>query len=182
MNSRTILWIIGLVVLIGLFIYAGLNITSGEPFVQASTDESIEPVVAEQPDPQQPATNPEVTIMTEDDRPSRLRTATASWNTNWNKHTIQYDELLSGGPPRDGIPSIDDPKFVSPGEADGWLADNEPVIALEIDGDARAYPLQILTWHEIVNDTIGGVPVATAASTASSLSSAHLACCATQIW
>jgi hypothetical protein len=99
-------------------------------------------------------------ILTEDDRPSRLRFATSSWGTNWNRHTIEYEELLSGGPPRDGIPSIDDPAFVSPGEASEWLAGNEPVIALEIDGEARAYPLQILTWHEIVNDRVGDVPVA----------------------
>jgi hypothetical protein len=84
---------------------------------------------------------------------------TASWGTNWNKHTIAYDELLSGGPPRDGIPSIDDPQFIASSEASDWLADNEPVIALDINGDARAYPLQILTWHEIVNDTVGGEPV-----------------------
>jgi hypothetical protein len=97
--------------------------------------------------------------VTEDDRPGRLRSATAAWNTDWSRHTIEYDELLSGGPPRDGIPSIDDPEFINPGEAAEWLADNEPVIALEIEGDARAYPLQILTWHEIVNDTVGDVPV-----------------------
>jgi hypothetical protein len=48
---------------------------------------------------------------------------------------------------------------VSPDEASQWLADNEPVIALEINGDARAYPLQILTWHEIVNDVVGELPV-----------------------
>lgn len=101
----------------------------------------------------------EPTILTEDDRPSRIRSATANWNTDWNRHTIEYSELLSGGPPRDGIPSVDDPQFVSPGEATDWLASNEPVIALEINGDARAYPLQILIWHEIVNDTVGGVPV-----------------------
>ena len=102
----------------------------------------------------------EETILTEDDRPAGLKNVTAGWNTNWNKHTIEYDDLLSGGPPRDGIPSIDEPHFVLVDEAAGWLADNEPVIALEIDGDARAYPLQILTWHEIVNDVVGGVPVA----------------------
>ena len=99
-------------------------------------------------------------ILTEDDRPNRLKNVTAGWNTNWNRHTIEYEELLSGGPPRDGIPSIDAPQFVLADEAAGWLADNEPVIALEIDGDARAYPLQILMWHEIVNDEVGGVPVA----------------------
>ncbi|MCL7453923.1 MAG: DUF3179 domain-containing protein, partial [Anaerolineae bacterium] len=98
-------------------------------------------------------------ILTEDDRPARLKSITAAWNTNWNRRTIEYGELLSGGPPRDGIPSIDEPQFVSAEEAAGWLADNEPVIALEIDEDARAYPLQILTWHEIVNDVVGDVPV-----------------------
>ena len=104
-------------------------------------------------------TNTETPILTEDDRSVRLRAATGDWKTNWNRHTIQYDELLFGGPPRDGIPSIDAPKFISPAEAEAWLADNEPVIALEIDGDARAYPLQILIWHEIVNDVVGDVPV-----------------------
>ena len=98
-------------------------------------------------------------ILTEDDRPTRLRGVTGSWNTNWNRHIIEYDELLSGGPSRDGIPSIDEPKFIGSDEAAGWLADNEPVISLEIDGDARAYPLQIVTWHEIVNDTVADVPV-----------------------
>jgi len=98
-------------------------------------------------------------VLTEDDRSTRLRSATQSWGTNWNKHTVDYTELLSGGPPRDGIPSIDEPKFIGQQEAQQWLAGNEPVIALEINGDARAYPLQILTWHEIVNDTVGDVPV-----------------------
>lgn len=110
------------------------------------------------------ATNTETlkegTILTEDNRSAALRNVTAGWNINWNRRTIEFDELLSGGPPRDGIPSLDNPSFVNPEEAAAWLAGNEPVIALEIDGDARAYPLQILTWHEIVNDTVGDVPVA----------------------
>lgn len=61
--------------------------------------------------------------------------------------------------PRDGIPSIDEPRFLAPGAAD-WLADREPVIALELGGVARAYPLQILTRHEIANDVLAGRPVA----------------------
>ena len=68
-------------------------------------------------------------------------------------------EVISGGPPPDGIPSIDAPTFVRPGDVD-FLTDPEPVVAFELDGDARAYPLQIMTWHEIVNDTVAGVPVA----------------------
>jgi len=58
----------------------------------------------------------------------------------------------------DGIPSIDDPVFIGPAGAT-WLHEREPVIAIDLEGDARAYPLQILTWHEIVNDTVAGTPV-----------------------
>jgi hypothetical protein len=72
---------------------------------------------------------------------------------------VDLDEIRSGGPPPDGIPSIDDPKFIGVDEVD-FLEENEPVLAVDIDGDVRAYPVQILMWHEIVNDTVGGVPVA----------------------
>ena len=85
---------------------------------------------------------------------------TPVWETDFRFHTVPYDEIISGGVGRDGIPPIDDPTFVSVAEADEWLADAEPVIALELNGEAKAYPLQILTWHEIVNDEIAGVPVA----------------------
>jgi len=72
---------------------------------------------------------------------------------------VDFDEVRSGGPPPDGIPPIDEPRFLPVTDVD-FLADNEPVLALDIDGDARAYPVQIMTWHEIVNDTLGDVPVA----------------------
>ncbi len=68
-------------------------------------------------------------------------------------------EIISGGPPPDGIPPLDAPSFVGVETADIWLKDAEPVVVLDIDGDARAYPVQILMWHEIVNDTVSGVPV-----------------------
>jgi hypothetical protein len=80
--------------------------------------------------------------------------------TNWDKTLIPRDEIMPGGPPPDGIPAIDRPKFASPDDAARWLQPKEPVLALTINGDSRAYPLQILTWHEIVNDVVGGVPVA----------------------
>jgi hypothetical protein len=60
--------------------------------------------------------------------------------------------------PKDGIPALDDPVFEEPSDVE-WIAPSEPVIAFEINGDARAYPLAIMTWHEIVNDTVGGTPV-----------------------
>jgi hypothetical protein len=72
---------------------------------------------------------------------------------------VDPGDLRSGGPPPDGIPAVDEPRFLRADEAD-FLDEREPVLAIEIEGDARAYPIQIMTWHEIVNDTIGGVPVA----------------------
>ncbi|MDA7948440.1 MAG: DUF3179 domain-containing protein [Hyphomicrobiaceae bacterium] len=78
--------------------------------------------------------------------------------TDFDNKSIDYSEILSGGPPKDGIPSIDNPKFVSVSEIKSFKG-SEPVIGLDINGDARAYPLQILIWHEIVNDTVGGTPV-----------------------
>lgn len=99
------------------------------------------------------------TVISGDNRSSQLQALTSAWQTDWTRRTIDTAELLSGGPARDGIPSIDDPQFVSLAAAEAWLAGNEPVIALEVNGDARAYPLQILTWHEIANDKVGGIPV-----------------------
>lgn len=68
-------------------------------------------------------------------------------------------EIISGGPPPDGIPPIDAPEFLEVSANLGILPENEPVVALELNGDARAYPVRALVWHEIVNDTVGGVPV-----------------------
>lgn len=76
------------------------------------------------------------------------------------KHTVPLDKIVSGGPPQDGIPSIDNPKFQSVQEADKILEDSEFVLGLNINGDIRAYPLQILVWHEIVNDVVGDNPIA----------------------
>ena len=82
------------------------------------------------------------------------------WSTDFSKRSVELDEIQSGGPPKDGIPAIDDPRFVSTSEAAGWLDPREPVIAVAHAGQARAYPLQILMWHEIVNDTLGDLPIA----------------------
>ena len=80
-------------------------------------------------------------------------------NTDFTRSTLEnWDEVLSGGPPRDGIPAIDTPVFH---RARGVsLPNREPVITVDIAGDARAYPIRYLMWHEIVNDTVGGTPVA----------------------
>lgn len=91
-----------------------------------------------------------------DDAPRALR----QFDTDFSKRAIDLSELRSGGPPKDGIPSIDRPSFVSQDAAASWNEPQEPVIALDHNGEARAYPLKILTHHEIVNDEIGGTPVA----------------------
>ena len=78
--------------------------------------------------------------------------------TNGVKHLIPLDKIKGGGPPKDGIPSIDNPVFASIQDSH-FISDSDTVIGLEINGQAKAYPLFILVWHEIVNDVVGGTPV-----------------------
>lgn len=80
-------------------------------------------------------------------------------HTDFSQHSVAYDEIFSGGPPKDGIPAIDHPSFTPVGDA-GDVAPREPVISVEVGGEARAYPLRIMIWHEIVNDMVGGTPIA----------------------
>jgi hypothetical protein len=87
------------------------------------------------------------------------RGAIQEFKTDFSIHSVPYNEILSGGPPKDGIPPIDDPKYVSISEADEWLEPVDPVIHVQVGDVARAYPLEILTWHEIVNDTLGELPL-----------------------
>ena len=83
----------------------------------------------------------------------------ATWKTDFTRTAIAYDDIMTGGPPKDGIPSIDNPQFESVTDADQWLDDREPVQAVNLNGDPRAYPVQVMVWHELVNDTVGGEPV-----------------------
>ena len=76
------------------------------------------------------------------------------------KHIVPLDQIVSGGPPPDGIPSIDSPKFVSVEDGKKFLEDSDKILGININGDIRAYPLQILVWHEIANDNVGGIPIA----------------------
>jgi len=87
--------------------------------------------------------------------------ATRYWpTTDFCLHSVDYSEIFSGGPPPDGIPAIDNPVFESVEAADEWLQDEWPVMFFEANGEARAYPLAILIWHEIVNDEVAGQKVA----------------------
>ena len=120
---------------------------SGNPSDASQSAQGDGPIVVEQIQ----STPPDVTV-------SGLTIAGGGSIEGAPAPLIDLNELRSGGPPPDGIPSIDEPKFLTPSQVD-FLEENEPVLALDIDGDVRAYPVQILTWHEIVNDTVGGVPV-----------------------
>jgi hypothetical protein len=75
------------------------------------------------------------------------------------KFLVNPNKIVSGGPPKDGIPSIDNPEFVTVEEADEWIQDNELVLAFIYKDEKRVYPLQIMVWHEIVNDFVAGDPI-----------------------
>jgi len=90
----------------------------------------------------------------------------SAWSHEWPQTDFSrtsiddWSEIMSGGPPKDGIPAIDDPQFLR-AQDETALRGREPVITVEIEGaEPRAYPIRYLMWHEIVNDTVGGVPVA----------------------
>ena len=81
------------------------------------------------------------------------------FTTDFSIHSIPYTEVLSGGPSKDGIPAVDFPNFESVSNADDWLEDVEPILRVQWNGEAKAYPIQILMWHEITNDVVGGEPI-----------------------
>lgn len=92
------------------------------------------------------------------------RFLTDGWLTDFTRHSVSYGEILPADISRvdisrDGIPPIYQPKFETVDQADGWLDDSDSLLFLRIGGQVRAYPLQILIWHEIVNDEIAGIPV-----------------------
>jgi hypothetical protein len=95
------------------------------------------------------APTPAITLLPEEPPPPE---AEAQFTTDFSQHIVPYSEIMAGGPSRDDIPAVDAPQFVTVEEADAWLAPQEPVIVVMLEGEVRAYPIQILIWHEIVND------------------------------
>ncbi|MBI1823757.1 MAG: DUF3179 domain-containing protein [Nitrospirae bacterium] len=77
---------------------------------------------------------------------------------DFNRHSIPVKEIVSGGPPKDGIPALLKPQFLDASQA-LFLSDTDRLLELVQRGEAKAYPLKILNWHEIVNDQFGGRPV-----------------------
>lgn len=84
----------------------------------------------------------------------------AAFSTDFSKMDISFDTVISGGPPKDGIPAIDNPRFITTDEASSWISPTEPVIVVRKGSTSKIYPLQILMFHEIVNDTIEELPIA----------------------
>ena len=80
----------------------------------------------------------------------------ADWD--FSKSSISRDEIMAGGPPRDGIPALTDPKFISAATTER-LQDDEQVLGVYLNGVAKAYPTRILSWHELVNDRYRDLPV-----------------------
>lgn len=128
---------------------------AGTPDVQGD-DTDATPVIESATETQDPTKAPSPTRDFEDNPPPG---AEREFSTDFSKHSVSYSEIISGGPSKDVIPAIDDPVFISVDEADTWLVSVEPVIFVKVGEDARAYPIQILIWHEIVNDTVGNLPL-----------------------
>jgi hypothetical protein len=84
------------------------------------------------------------------------KTKAADWD--FTNHVIPLDEIESGGPPKDGIPALTNPAYVSAEQA-RFMRDQEQVLGVVLEGVVRAYPTRIMSWHELVNDRFGGLPV-----------------------
>ncbi|MDJ0497948.1 MAG: DUF3179 domain-containing protein [Acidimicrobiia bacterium] len=125
--------------------------TAAEEPASTTTASIPETTVAAETDP---AATPAIGVLPEG--PSALETSSAS---EFPPPLVDPQEIISGGPPPDGIPPIEEPIFLPVVDALERFDPAEAVVALEIGGDARAYPVQVMIWHEIVNDTVGGVPV-----------------------
>ena len=165
LNRGTLIPIVGLALVIFVGGGVALSQLTDSGSEESSTPQSLLPAATTAPtNASEPivTSEPGVTVAPNPNFREELSQAgisTSGWTTDFSLHSVPYSDIISGGPPRDGIPPIDNPKFTTFEDADTWLGGQEPVIAFELNGDARAYPLQILTWHEIVNDVVGDVPV-----------------------
>ncbi len=107
--------------------------------------------------PGAPASQRKLSIKVEK-KPKTISPGHGSKPFDVTRHLIPLREIQGGGPPRDGIPALDSPKFVAAAEADRLLGDSDLVLGVEFQGVAKAYPIRILNWHEVVNDQVGRQP------------------------
>ena len=129
----------------------------------ATTGTTFDPLGSSTTPPPTAAQPPERVGSRPGELPIHLQPIVEVWRTDWSMRTIELEELLVGIPahdPRDLIRPIDDPVFEDIDSAEDWLGSNEPGVRLVVAGEARFYPLRIMTVHEVVNDLVGGIPVA----------------------
>lgn len=94
------------------------------------------------------------------EKPKLLQIGLGTKPFDVTRHSVELKRIVQGGVPRDAIPSLVDPKFVTAAEARRFMRNDDEILGLEENGVAKAYPLKILNYHEVVNDQIGGRPVA----------------------
>lgn len=134
---------------IAVLLLAACSVTPPQPVPEAATPLPL-------PAPQVDDTDLGTDVITDSEPPTF---GTGGWATDFTRRTVAWEEIISGGPPKDGIPAVDAPQAESIAQASEWLTDQDPVIVFTHNGQSRAYPQAILIWHEIVNDTVGGLPV-----------------------
>ncbi len=125
-----------------------------KPDSPAESPASEDAVVVAEAAPEAPPPEEPVPEALDPQKPGEIRTT-----ADGVRYTVDPSKIIGGGPPKDGIPALDDPVYVSVAEADEWIADNELVLTIDYKGVVRVYPLQIMVWHEIVNDNIIGDPI-----------------------
>jgi len=129
------------------------------PYISVGGGFLVSPAVAQNITSTNDTVADETTLLEQCDTAQRNINLLAWSQTDFNRCTVRLDEIISGGLGKDGIPSIDNPMIIAADRA-GDLTPKGPVISLSINGEARAWPLRYLIWHEIVNDELGGVPIA----------------------
>ncbi|MCH6588153.1 MAG: DUF3179 domain-containing protein, partial [Proteobacteria bacterium] len=139
----------------------GVNVAADTPETaqagQATVVPPVSPAPTPTPSPLEALALPRTSTVDDSLLPDYIA---VNWpNTDFSKHSVPFFEIISGGVGRDGIPPIDDPIFLNASDDPEYMEDDDPVIALEVGGEAKAYPLDILQSHEIVNDELGGIPV-----------------------
>jgi hypothetical protein len=147
---------------IGFFVLGSLFLSACATVIQATTNESpssetsaelaTSKFMSDNSQTETGAIDDSIVLLAEEEPPLL---ANSEFSTDFSRHTVPYSEFLTGGPPKDGIPAIDSPRFIDVERADLWLRPEEPVIAVIAGETAKAYPTQVLLWHEIVNDTVG---------------------------
>jgi hypothetical protein len=123
----------------GALLFAACALPAIQPVPAAipAAEDTAEPDTATEATPLAAVPQQTVEVIEDGAAPSF---STFEWTTDFSRRTVEWDELISGGPPKDGIPAIDDPSFESIEAASSWLTERDPVIVFAHEGVARAYP------------------------------------------